>query len=381
MSNFQEFQKLANNRPIELKQAKNNGKKIVQYIGRYVPEEMIYAVGAEPFYMNKGGEPEPPDAVLEDMLRFMNPYARSLAGYHLMGLDPITPICDLIVAQQLDNHIGRISELMEFHNLPVYKVGIPAEWNKDFARKYYLKSLKKLQKKLEEVTGNSLKNETLKVEVEKTNTIHDLLRKIDALRKEDKPVIGGLDFIKLNHASLRVTPDQAIEQLKNIYGDLQNAETIEGDGPRILIAGHIVADGDYAVPALIEEAGGRIVADMIDDGMRWYRWDTSTEGDMLENIKQARYVDKTPNNLFQPSWKTRLEDLLSLIEEYKIDAVIWYQLSFDEIYDMEHSVLVKKMQGSTPMLKLESSYEYSRESMGPLQTRIESFIESVKEGK
>ena len=381
MSNFQEFQKMANDRPIELKQAKSEGKKIVQYIGRYVPEEMIYAAGAEPFYMNKGGEPEPPDAVLEDMLRFMNPYARSLAGYHLMGLDPITPLSDLIVAQQLDNHIGRISELMEYHGLSLYKMGVPAEWEKDFARKYYLKSITRLKGKLEELTGNTISNEALKAEVEKTNKIHDLLRKIDVLRKEDKPVVGGLDFIKMNHASLRVSPDQAIEQLEKIYADLQKAEPIEGSGPRILIAGHIVADGDYAVPGLIEEAGGKIVADMLDDGARWYRWDTPTDGDMLENLKQARYVDKTPNNLFQPGWATRLEDLKTIIDEYKIDAVIWYQLSFDEIYDMEYAVISKKLDNSIPMLKLESSYEYSRESMGPLQTRIESFIESVKEGK
>jgi benzoyl-CoA reductase/2-hydroxyglutaryl-CoA dehydratase subunit BcrC/BadD/HgdB len=270
---------------------------------------------------------------------------------------------------------------MEYHNLPIYKVGVPAEWNKSFARNYYLKSLKKLQAKLEEVTGNTLSNEALKAEVEKTNKIHDLLRKIDALRKDDKPVVGGLDFIKMNHASLRVSPDQSIKQLEKIYADLQKAEPIPGKGPRILIAGHIVADGDYAVPGLIEEAGGKIVADMIDDGMRWYRWDTPTDGDMLENIKQARYVDRTPNNLFQPSWSNRLEDLQAIIKEYKIDAVIWYQLSFDEIYDMEYAVISKKMNGSIPMLKLESSYEYSRESMGPLQTRIESFIESVKEGK
>lgn len=381
MSNFQEFLKMANDRPIELKQAKSNGKKVIEYIGRYVPEEMIYAVDAEPYYMNKGGEPEPPDAVLEDMLRFMNPYARSLAGYHLMGLDPITPLSDLIVAQQLDNHIGRISELMEYHELPLYKVGVPAEWKKDFARKYYLNSLKKLKAKLEEVTGNSLSNDALKAEVEKTNKIHDLLGKIDAMRKEDNPVVGGMDFMKMNHASLRVTPDKAIEQLEKIYADLQKAEPIKGNGPRILMAGHIVADGDYAVPGLIEQAGGKIVADMFDDGMRWYKCNTPTDGDMLENIKQARYVDKTANNLFQPSWDDRLEAFKAIIKEYKIDAVIWYQLSFDEIYDMEYAVISKKLDGAIPMLKLESSYEYSRESMGPLQTRIESFIESVKEGK
>jgi benzoyl-CoA reductase/2-hydroxyglutaryl-CoA dehydratase subunit BcrC/BadD/HgdB len=31
-----------------------------------------------------------------------------------------------------------------------------------------------------------------------------------------------------------------------------------------------------------------------------------------------------------------------------------------------------------PFIKLESSYEYAREAMGPLATRVESFIESIK---
>jgi len=31
-----------------------------------------------------------------------------------------------------------------------------------------------------------------------------------------------------------------------------------------------------------------------------------------------------------------------------------------------------------PFMKMESSYEYSRESMGPLETRLESFIQSIK---
>jgi len=60
--------------------------------------------------------------------------------------------------------------------------------------------------------------------------------------------------------------------------------------------------------------------------------------------------------------------------------VIWYELSFEEIYDLECSILSKAMdEVNMPFLKLESSYEYSREAAGPLTTRIESFIESIKQ--
>ena len=381
MSNLQEFQKLANNRPVELKQAKGDGKKIIEFIGQHVPEEMIYAAGAEPYIMLKGGEPEPPDAVLEDMLRFMNPYARAIAGYIMMGLDPVTPFADIIIAQQADNHIGRISELLEFHGQALYKVGVPVENGKEFAQQYYLKSLQKLKTKLEEITGNKITDTALKEALEKSNEINALLRKFDDLRKEDAPKISGYDFIRLCHYSMKTKPDVAIEYLNKIYDDVSKSDGIKTDGPRILLAGHIVAAGDYVAPKLIEEAGAKIVADMFDEGLRWYKWDVPTEGDLLSNIMQARYVEKTPFTVFQPSWKRRFADMKAIIDEYKVDAVIWYQLAFDEIYDMEQTVLAKWLgELGVPVLKLESSYEYSREAMGPLQTRIESFVEAVKEG-
>lgn len=381
MSNLQEFQRLANNRPGELKQAKGKGKKVIEFIGQHVPEEMIYAAGAEPYIMLKGGEADPPDAVLEEMLRFMNPFARAIAGYIMMGLDPVNPFTDIIIAQQAENQIGRISELLEFHGQTLFKVGVPAECEKKFAQDYYLRSLQKLKAKLEEITGTKITDAALKAELEKSNMINSLLRKFDDLRKEDIPKISGYDFIRLCHYSMKTKPDVAIEYLEKIYSEVSKLDGIKTDGPRILLAGHIIAAGDYVVPKLIEETGAKIVADMFDEGLRWYKWDVPTEGDLLNNIMQTRYIKKTPFSVFQPSWKRRFADMKAIIDEYKIDAIVWYQLAFDEIYDMEHTILAKWLgEINVPILKLQSSYEYSREAMGPLQTRIESFVEAVKEG-
>ncbi len=378
-----EFGDLARQRPVQLKKAKSDGRKVVEFIGNYVPEELIYAAGAEPYLMCRGGEPEPPETVLEYMLRFMNPLARSHAGYYFMGLDPVTPIADLIVANQTDCHIGRISELMEFKGLPVYKVGVPSDWKKDFAAEYYYKALVKLKNRLEELTGNTITEEKLKEYIGYSNKINEALRKIDGLRKKENPAIGGYDFIHLNHYSFFAEPPVAAEKLNGIYEKAKDAEGRFPKGaPRILLAGHAVAIGDYVVPKMIEGAGALIATEMLDDGMRWYKWDTATEGDPLRNIWRARYLDKPPINIFQPAWKDRFAYMKSLIEEYKIDAVIWYQLSFDEIYDMEYTCLAKWLgEMKMPCLKLESSYEYSREATGPLTTRIESFVESAKGGK
>ena len=69
-----------------------------------------------------------------------------------------------------------------------------------------------------------------------------------------------------------------------------------------------------------------------------------------------------------------------MIQDFKVDGVVLYQLSFEEIYDMECPIIIKSMDEiNMPVLSLESSYEYTREAMGPLTTRVESFISSIEQ--
>lgn len=380
---MKELAKQAKARPVLLQKAKEEGKKVIEYTGNFIPEEYIRAAGAEPFLMCRGGDPEAPDAVLEYMLRFMNPLARSMAGYWLMGMDVVTPITDLIVMQQTDNHVGRISELLEFKGLPVFKVGVPPDWDKQLAVDYYKDQLKKFVAKMEEVTGNKIDEDEVRKNFAKTNAINERLRKISELRKKNNPPIGFSEFIKLNHYSFAVDNDVMIGKLDELYDELKDAPgKFTEDCPRILLVGHAVAIGDYVVPKILEDAGAAIVADFLDEGIRTYNDDVALEGNLIDNFVDAKYVNKVPIDIFQPAWEQRFEYIKKLIEENRIDGVVWYQLAFDEIYDMECSCVAKWLKEmDMPMLKLESSYEYSRESMGPLTTRLESFVETLKGGK
>jgi benzoyl-CoA reductase/2-hydroxyglutaryl-CoA dehydratase subunit BcrC/BadD/HgdB len=381
---MRELEELARSRVTDLQKAKKEGKLVIQYTGYFIPEEMIRAAGAETYLMCRGGEPEAPDAVLDNMLRFMNPLARSMAGFYELGLDPVTPISDLIVMQQTDNHVGRISELFEYKKLPVFKVGVPPDWKKEIAFEYYVNSLKKLQEKLEEMTGKPLDYALFKKYLEQSNRIHAGLRKIDELRKKDNPPIGLTEFIRLNHYSFLVDPEIFIAKLEELYDILKDAPgKFPDNAPRILFAGRVLAIGDYTAPRVVEEAGGAIVADFLDEGIRPYKNDVEIEADdLLRSYAKARYLDKPPINIFQPAWEERCAYIKQLIKDYRVDGIIWYQLSFDEIYDMEYTCLAKWMgEINMPIMKLESSYEYSREAMGPLTTRIESFVESLKGGK
>ncbi len=192
--------------------------------------------------------------------------------------------------------------------------------------------------------------------------------------------MGESEFIRLNHYSFLCEPEFAAVKLEELYKRLKDAPgKFPVGAPRILFAGHALAIGDYIVPNLIEDNGAVIVADMLDEGVRPYKWDVSLEGNIIRNLGETKYLKKTPVNIFQPAWEDRFAYMKGLIEDYRADGVVWYQLCFDEIYDMECTCLAKWLgEIHVPLLKLAASFEYSREARGPLKTRIESFIHSLK---
>jgi benzoyl-CoA reductase/2-hydroxyglutaryl-CoA dehydratase subunit BcrC/BadD/HgdB len=381
LDTLEELAQIARTRPGKLKEQKEKGVKIVGYIGRFVPEELIYASGAVPCLMCRGGEPEPPDAVIPYMLRFMSPYARSQIGYHLLGIDPVVPMLDLIVAQCSDCHESRLADLFEYFELPTTRLGVPPDWKKSLSREYYQKRLTWLREKLEVLTGNKISDEKLKKSIESINQTRDLLSRINLLRKKQPPPVGGYDFIRLNHYSFYCDLDKLLLKLNDLYEQLQKGKSpFSREAPRILLAGHVVGMGDYVVPKLIEDSGGVVVAEFLDEGMRQCAWNVKTDGDLMRNLGETYYSERTPPSIFQPAWEERVESIKKLIRDFNIDGVIWYELSFEEIYDLECSIISKAMgEMNMPFLKLESSYEYSREAVGPLTTRVESFIESVKQ--
>ena len=167
----------------ELVQAKREGTPLIEYNSTFIPEELIRAAGANTYFICRGGEPEPTDAVLDYMLRFMNPLSRSMAGYMELGLDPITPNADLVAIAETDCHVGRISELMEFKGVKVGKVGVPADWEKPVAFEYYANSIRELMKTVEEITGKSVDPAAAKKNLEVSNRINGLFRRLDALRR------------------------------------------------------------------------------------------------------------------------------------------------------------------------------------------------------
>ena len=349
---LRELDELAKQREKELIRRRKEGARVIACSGTYIPEEIIRAAGAETFVLCPGEKPASGDQVLNDCLRFMNPLTKSLVSSVLSSRkNPEALPFDLLVAQQ--------------------------------ALDYLAGSLRKMMKKVREITGRDVDPDKAKEYFVKTGRINALFRELDDLRRSGNPPFGFSDWIRLHRASFRVDYDLMIKKLEQLCKKLSE-KTSSTDNkhrirrPRILIAGRAPAPCDFIVPEVIEECGAVIAGEFLDEGMRVYEKDIEPGPDLILQFARNRYLDTVPGNFMQSSWENRAAHVRRLITERCIDAVAWHRYSFDEIYDLEYTFISKQLAVlGIPLIKLESCCDDSDASLGRLMTRTESFVEAL----
>jgi len=364
----------------ELTRMRKGGIKLIGYApGGYMPEELVYACGAVPVGLIRGGDPEPVAESAAYVPRFIDTFCRSQIGYRMLGEEPLYQILDLFVVPVTDHNIKTIADCFNFFaGDNVFRFGVPHQKD-EYAFEYYLAGLNAFKEKLEEFTGSRIENGKLREAVDLCNRMRYLLREISLLRKSERPPITGREFAKLNHASFYADKTVFTEVLKSTYEDLKGKASSKAKGPRILLTGSTLAMGDYKVLEMAEEAGATIVVEEFAEGVRHYWEDVRVNGDLMESIADRYFRRRVPPAWFRPS-RERLDYLIELARDFKVDGIIWYQLMYRSSYDIQSFYFEKllKEKLDIPMLKITSDYDVSER--GPLRTRIETFVEIIKAG-
>ena len=368
------------NRHEELRKAKQNGIKIIGYFpGNYVPEELIYASGAVPLCLVDGGNSIPADAALSVVPSVICPFARTQLGEMSAKTNPYYALVDMIIAPITCQHLRKVVEIWEYYgDLEIFKLGIPHRYDGDFELDYYTDRLRALTDRLQAFTGNNITREKVSKAIELYNKLRELLRKISMTRCAVNPPLSALDFIRLNHASFYADPAFMVDVLESVYQDLVGKQKTAQDGaPRLLLIGPNMSNGDYKVLELVEAAGGQIVIEEIDEGIRYYWQVIENKGDLYQSLAKGYLADRLPAAFMRNSTKKRLESAIELVKEFDVSGVIWYELANCETYDSESYYFTRQFEElKIPLLVLESEYGIANE--GQLRTRVQAFIEIVK---
>lgn len=363
-----------------LAEEKKAGTPLIVYNSTFVPAELIRAAGANTYMLCRGGEEAPADAALDYILRCINPQARANYGYLVTGMDKTAPLADLVVMAYSDSHMGRMSELLEFKGVPVYKIGVPADWTEELSYEYYLRSLRTMLGRVEAVTGRSVDPERARSEFARSNRVKACMRRLNALRLRDGIPLTFETVLRLHNISPLLCRDADADALESFAASLETAPPVfPEDAPRLLVIMRTAAAGDYDILRMLDEAGCAVAAEVVDECVCVSDSEVSLEGDPVESFARSRYRGTLPVSSFQPSWKLRFERVRSLIREYRVGGIVWYQLECDEIYDMEYGCISRwAAEMGIPVLKLETDFDYTEEKLARKKAQIARFAEVLR---
>jgi benzoyl-CoA reductase/2-hydroxyglutaryl-CoA dehydratase subunit BcrC/BadD/HgdB len=199
------------------------------------------------------------------------------------------------------------------------------------------------------------------------------------MRTSDRPPISGKDFIALNHASYMLDKATFIGILEALVEELKTKEPPAPKGPRILLTGSTMALGDNKLVDLLEETGATIVFEEFSEGVKQYWQKVEDNGDLMNALATRYFMKRLPGAYFRPSMPERFTFLLEKAREFKVDGIVWYSLMYRDPYDIHGirfaDVVAKEM--GIPYLHIESDYDTAE--TGPFRTRVDTFIETIRE--
>ena len=360
-------------------------KKIIASMCIHVPIELIIALDAIPVRICSGAYST--DMAGADFLPAKTcPMVKSTMGALYLDMLPGNANPDLIINPTTCDQKKKIGEMGDEVDKEFYLLEVPPTKDSEEARQYWNRVIKKLIKKLESVTGNKLTRRKLKRSIHAVAHAQSEFRKFMALRKK-APVIFGKDALLVTNAYFFDDIFSWTKQLEKLNNELEKRVkqeiTIAGPkAPRILLTGSPSIFPNMRTPILIEKLGGVIVYEEFCSSSRmlydtvaideWFLYD------MVPGIAD-RYLKPSTCPNFSPN-DDRIRKILKAMDEYKIDGVVYQTFTGCQLYDMESRKISRELEKEGfPVLNIEC--DYNPEDSGQLTTRLEAFLESVKDNK
>jgi bzd-type benzoyl-CoA reductase N subunit len=348
---------------------RNADKPIMGWLCCYTPLEIILAGGITPYRII----PEPTSDMADSYLHSnFCPYVRSSLGRAIRG------DLDFLEGVVLVNSCDGLRRLYDAWRLyaktpHVYLVDLPRVATGS-APHHFRETLARFKGQLEEGFGVSISEGAIEEAISISNSGRRLLKELYDLRKSRNLSISGSQVMDLVKGDMVLPKEEYMGLLEKLVQELEEAAVPRTNLPGVMITGSLLEDPGIA--DLVEEAGGEVVCDDLCTGSRYF-WDC-IEGDDDPLLSISRhYLSKIPCARMMDS-NRRLDHVMDLVADFKVHGVICYTLKFCDTFLYDVPLLKKRLDAENiPSLFLDS--DYTPGTMGRLKTRIEAFLELLRE--
>ena len=367
-------------RPSELIEAQKNGQKVFGTFCVYVPDEVVLAAngivtglcGGSQFWV-PGGEKVLPKNTC--------PLIKASVGARLDRTCPFFRIADVYVGENTCDGKKKAYEILG-EDVPMYIMDVPQmKREEDIAR--WAHEIEMFAAAVEEYTGNKITPEKLAETIKVVNNKRKALARVYEARKADKLPISGKDALLMMQIAFFDDPVRCAEMCNKLADELEqrikDGVSVFPEGTkRILLTGTPLAIPNWKLHHIIETSGAAVVCEEMCTGTRYFENLVDETQTTLEGQYKALADRYMMNNCacFTPN-PGRVEDILRLAKEYKVDGVIDVNLKFCSIYDVEGFTVERALkEAGIPVLGIETDYTDSDAEQ--LKTRIEAFVEMIK---
>lgn len=364
-------------RPAELIGHQQKGGKVFGTFCIFVPDEIVFAAGGiatglcggSQFWV-PGGEKVLPANTCS--------LIKASVGARLDRTCPFFRIADIYVGETTCDGKKKAWEILS-QEVPVYVLDLPQmKRAKDI--KAWEDEIKLFLAKVEEFIGNKVTAEALAESIKLINAKRRALARLYNARKNAPVPISGKDALLATQIAFYDDPSRFTAQT-NALGEELEQRIARGEGvfpantPRILLTGTPMAIPNWKLHHLVETSGAVVVAEEMCTGARYFEnlvdeSQTTLAGQIA--ALAARYM-QINCACFTPN-QGRIDDILRLAQEYKVDGIIDTNLKFCGLYSTESYNVQKAIkEAGIPIMHLET--DYSEQDAEQIRTRVEAFIE------
>lgn len=366
-------------RPQELIKAQEEGKKVFGTFCVYVPDELIFAAnaiatglcGGSQFWV-PGGEKVLPTNTC--------PLIKASVGARLDRTCPFFRIADMYIGETTCDGKKKAWEILG-EDVPVHVMDLP-QMKREKDIKAWAEEIKELKKVIEEFTGNKVTAESLNESIKLINNKRKALSRLYECRKADKVPISGRDALVISQIAFYDDPARFTQMTNKLCDELEQrikdgVSVVKEGTKRILLTGTPLAVPNWKLHNIIETSGAVVVCEEMCTGTRYFENlvdETKTTVDEQIDALANRYMGIncacfTPNT-------GRIDDIIRLAKEYKVDGVIDVNLKFCSLYDVEGYTVERALkEACIPVMGIET--DYTDNDAEQLRTRIGAFIEMI----
>lgn len=355
------------------------GVRKAAYLCNYTPLELLNAAGVRHARLFKGGSSAQTAAGELFTQSIFCDFTKSCIGGFEQG-DPFYKAFDKVYNFHTCATMKRATEVIELFT-PTRLLNLPKLRDSGDSRNFFHSEILQFRDDLAELAGRPVTDDAVRAEIIVYNKLRLLLRKFSELRKRANPPLTGRAFLDIARAYYYVEPRKLLpicERLCKHYETLPASPPSPGQRQiRLMVAGSIMADGDRRILDIVEnELGARVVIEDHCAGARPFYHTIPETGDPCLALANG-YLDQSPCARQRPL-SDAIDFSARLAQDYNVDGVLYIFLKFCACYGVSQKDFIARFhQLGLPVLAL--SNDYSESDRGQLLTRIEAFLDVIRE--